>query len=68
MRAVVQRVTFADVTVFDPEEEEVAMQAMDAGIYEDIYNPPDPLSDELYTGRSVGGIPVTILLDSRKKF
>lgn len=60
MRAVVQRVAFADVTVFDSEE--VAWAAMENGTYDEVYNPPDPLSDELYTGREVGRIPYGLVV------
>ena len=60
MRAVIQRVSFADVTVFDSEED--ALKAMNNGTYDDVYNPSDPLSDELYTGRQVGRIPYGLVV------
>ena len=60
MRAVIQRAIFANVTVFDSEE--VAWEAMNNGTYDEICNPPDPLSDELYTGREVGRISVGLVV------
>ncbi|MCL2529395.1 MAG: D-aminoacyl-tRNA deacylase [Coriobacteriia bacterium] len=56
MRAVVQRVTFADVTVFDPAE--VDAEAKAAGTYDGVYaKEPETSNDLLSTGRTVGGIP-----------
>ena len=68
MRAVVQRVTEADVVVFEPDLD------LDIAIEEDRYNILDPVSVEegefqaQMLVRLQNDGPVTILIDSRKTF